>query len=144
MSQFHRIDTLDNDATDEQLDKLEKLAQSRLGSDETHRILVDEATDIVSQLLDERAVTESAEEINTELRDEITDILLDRIKIQQRKNISPETESDAHDRLSEVIATRVDKIMADVKITEEDIYIEASNITTEPDPDVVYERELDV
>ena len=140
---IHNVQTLDDTATDEQLQQLEQSLRDILDVHEVWTVVERKAADRAYDLLQEWG-HDGSDTVNDHLHEYVYDLYCIRVDVLQQNGIIPHTEGFAHDVVSEVVHELADQMMDDVAITEQDIHIHKSNTRTEPDPDRLYEQQLDI
>jgi hypothetical protein len=120
--------------TDEQTQTLQERLKTLLGQD--YVALRRDAHDAREELLNHCDLSEDADTLNTELQWKVEDVIHERIVTYKQ---IPETHGYTHDAVCEVVADVVEEIMRDVRVTEEDLFIERQQIKTEPTPSCKYD-----
>jgi len=120
--------------SEEQTQTLQERLETLLGQDYVE--LRRDAHDAREELLTHCDLSEDVDTLNTELQWKIEDVIHERITTYEQ---IPETHGYAHDAVCEIVAQFTEEIMRDVKLTEEDLFIERQQIKTEPTPSCKYD-----
>ncbi len=140
MTDFYTIEHLGDDATDDQLQTLRETVEILLDAD----ALLEQAHRVRDEYFDQCCLEDDTDALNQDLQWELEDMLFEYLQPYYDLGFLPKTDGHAHDVVTECVGETANELLRDVRITEEDIFIEQRRIREEPDPDYEYERRMDI